>query len=83
MARYTKLTGDERRSLIVTAAVDVANKEGLAEVTYEKVARRCAVQTSKHTVKHYFPLKSRLFERIIAHKNSNNQVKSMGKKLGY
>ena len=83
MARYTRLSADERRALIVSTAVKVANKEGLGSVTYEKVARKCEIPTSKHTVKYYFSHKADLFALIVASKDATPKVKEMGKKLGY
>lgn len=49
-----RLTPDQRRKVIVTAATRIATEKGIAAVTHGAVAKRCSVPTSEKTVRHYF-----------------------------
>jgi DNA-binding transcriptional regulator YbjK len=53
-----RLDPEERRAVIVTAIRRI-HAEGGA-ITHGSVAKRCTVQTSPATVKHYFPTKADL-----------------------
>lgn len=59
MARV-KLSREKRRQLIAQAAYRIARDDGVYNVTHGSVAAECEAQTSKHTVKQYFPKKSDL-----------------------
>jgi AcrR family transcriptional regulator len=61
----TRLTDEQRRNVIVTAAVRLARDEGLAYVTHGSVAKRCSIQTSVSTVRRYFPRKEALWDAVL------------------
>lgn len=48
-----RMDREQRRQMILTAALEVARREGLASVTYDLVARECPVDTSPATVRRY------------------------------
>ena len=50
-----RLAPDERRQVIIDAAKTLANEGGHIALSARAVAKRCAVPTSVHTVKHYYP----------------------------
>lgn len=53
---YKRLTPDERREVILKGAAAVAAREqSVMALTRQNVADACEVQTSKETVKKYFP----------------------------
>jgi len=62
----TKLAPEQRRNVIVQAAVRIGLAEGITAVTHSGVAKRCVVQTSKETVKYYFPVKADLWAAAVA-----------------
>lgn len=61
-----KLEPDQRRNVIVTAAVRIGLDKGLVAINHGDVAKRCSVETSKETVKYYFPTKADLWGAAIA-----------------
>lgn len=81
MQNASKLTPQERRSLIVTAAVDLANEHGLSEVTFEKVAANCRLPTTKRTVTHYFKIRE-LRLAVVADERANERVREDGRAIG-
>lgn len=72
---------DSRRSVIVNAAVSIAEREGLERVTHGAVAKRCVVQTSTPTVRHYFSTKDELWQAVLAATDKpdvHEQARAMG-----
>lgn len=61
-----RLQPDQRRSVIITAAIRVAHSEGLPAVNHGSVAKRCTVKTSSHTVRHYFDTQADLWRAVVA-----------------
>lgn len=61
----TKLTPDQRRNIILQAAVRIGRADGITGITHGNVAKRCSVPTSKETVKYYFPVKADLWDAAI------------------
>lgn len=58
--------GDEKRqNVIITAARRIARESDFAAVTHGAVAKRCVVQTSVATVRHYFGTKDDLWRAVI------------------
>lgn len=49
-----RMQPDDRRKIIVLAAVAVARRDGLASVTFEAVAAACSIETTERTIRHYF-----------------------------
>jgi AcrR family transcriptional regulator len=71
-----ELTPDQRRNVILKAAVLHANAEGLISLTMRNVAALCEVKTSEHTVKHYFKTKAGLIEAVLDHPNLSQKRRS-------
>ena len=57
-----RLSADGRRSIITRAIEKLADEIGTYNLTHDNVAEACAVETSRHTVKHYFRTKQRLYD---------------------
>jgi AcrR family transcriptional regulator len=70
----TKLPPSQRVSVILSAAVDVANEKGLSEVTFKTVAAKCLVRTTPRTVAHYYKIGD-LRRAVIADERANDTVK--------
>ena len=62
----TKLAPEQRRNVIIQAALRIGMAEGITAVTHGEVAKRCSVQTSKETVKYHFPVKADLWDAVVA-----------------
>lgn len=54
MKMKRRLTPDERRAVILYAAIRLTKKYGVFGWTCSDVARACEVSTSEDTVKHYW-----------------------------
>lgn len=74
-----RLQPDQRRTVIITAAVREAKDKGLVNVTHGSVAKRCTLQTSAHTVRHYFETQTQLWLAII---EAEPEFKSQGEEFG-
>lgn len=74
-----RLKPDQRRTVIITAAVREAREKGLAGVTHGSVAKRCVMQTSVHTVRHYFDTQTLLWVAVI---EAAPDLAEQGKELG-
>jgi AcrR family transcriptional regulator len=61
-----RLEPDQRRAVIITAAVRIARSDGFTAISHSLVAKRCTVETSKATVKHYFPDRNSIWHAVIA-----------------
>ena len=48
-----RMDAEQRRQMVLSAALRVAANQGLAAVTYENVAAACPVDTSAATVRRY------------------------------
>jgi AcrR family transcriptional regulator len=83
MSEVRRFSPRVRRLVILDAAVALANEKGILEVTFDNVADRCQVDTSKHTVRKYFGTVQALCSEIIADPNCKAEVKEHGQKLGY
>jgi len=65
--------------MILQAALKIAREKGLTALTHGAVAKRCAIQTSQHTVKHYFAKQSDL---QIACAQEDNALMTQAIELG-
>lgn len=74
-----RLEPQQRRTVIITAAVRVARDGQLSDVTHGAVAKRCTVKTSAATVRHYFPDRSQLWRAVI---DADERFALQGKELG-
>lgn len=76
-----KLQASERKALILNAAVTVANRDGLENVTFANVAGACEIATTPRTVQHYFHIAD-LREMAARHPAANRKVKETAAKMG-
>ena len=76
--RYPKKV---RRSMLVTAALEVAEEYGLVSVSPTTVAARCMVPTSRSTCAGYFT-KSDLFDEVLADPRCSKEIKRQAKEMG-
>lgn len=60
-----RLQPEQRRAVIITAAVAIAREHGLHRVTHGDVAKRCKVDTSVKTVRHYFADQAALWRAVV------------------
>ena len=74
-----RLEPNQRRAVIITAAVRVARDGCLADVTHGAVAKRCTVPTSTKTVKHYFGQRGDLWVAVV---EADASFADQGKELG-
>ena len=74
-----RLEPDQRRAVIITAAVRIAKESGLAKVTHGDVAKRCTVATSTALVRHYFPERASMWAAVIA---AAPEMADQGRELG-
>lgn len=74
-----RLTPDQRRSVIITAAVRIAREAGLCRVTHGDVAKRCTVATSTALVRHYFPERAGLWAAVV---EKAPELADQGRELG-
>lgn len=77
-----RLTRKQRKAIIIDAAVQIANKEGLATLTYIVIANQCSIRTSEWTVKHYFPTKAHLFSAVANNDKASKVVRIDAWNLG-
>ena len=60
-----RLQPANRRAVIIHAAVAVARDHGLRNVTHGAVAKRCRIDTSTKTVRHYFGTQVDLWQAVL------------------
>lgn len=77
-----KMPSENRRAMILSAAISIANRDGLAAVNFVSVARCCEVSTSPRTVRHYFGTKGNLWLCVISDGRSSPKVKHSAAKMG-
>lgn len=76
-----RLNPDNRKVVILNAAVQIAKRDGLHNVRIDTVANACAIETSPYTVKHHFPTRDDLWRAAITHDDSGTlalAAKDMG-----
>lgn len=77
-----KLPPDERKAVIITAAVEVANEKGIGELTFQNVAEACRMKTTVRTVCHYFKI-GELRQAVINDERANKMVRDDAVALGW
>lgn len=78
MLKYSKKI---KRAMLVTAALQVAEEEGLINVSHVTVAARCMVPTSEHTCRSYFT-KDELFDGVLADPRCSEKIKRQARDIG-
>lgn len=69
-----RMKPEARKRMILIAAVKVANKNRIASLTFESVAKSCTLHTTPGTVEHYFTI-NELRQAVIVHANANARVR--------
>lgn len=82
MGKITKLSYEQRHSVILSTAIIIANRDGLVKVTHEAVANEAYVQTSTGTVKFYFRRRADLWRAIAMHGDASQLVRNEALALG-
>jgi AcrR family transcriptional regulator len=72
-----KLPATTRRTIILDAAIRVANRDGLLRVTWNAVASECEMETSDRNVRAYFPRYTTLWNAVA------DDERFVGDKMGY
>lgn len=75
------LPADQRKAIILTAAINVALRDGLWNVNYDTVANECVVKTARNTVKHYFGSRLSLWKKTIEF-DKTGEVRRMAEENG-
>jgi len=81
MKNATKLPPEQRKALILSAAIEVANKKSLAEVSFGSVSTECTMKTTPRTVAHYFKI-GELRKAIVADVRSSQEVRQEAVAMG-
>lgn len=82
MADKVRLTPEQRKTLIINAAVKVSNDVGLFTWTRKQVAAACTLPTDFETVKHYFPKNDELRKIVAEHDDASAIVKEQARAVG-
>lgn len=70
-----RLTPDQRKVMIVNAALEVSKEKGLFNWTRKDVAAACAFKTSDETVKRYFKYQDSLRKAVAEHPDATDEIK--------
>ena len=76
-----KLAREERSAVILSAAIKVANEQGLTEVTFKSVAAECVMNTKPRTVADYFKI-GELRRAVVADDRASDEVRSTAVAMG-
>lgn len=76
-----RLPGDQRKAMILSAAIELANERGLNAVTLEAVAEQCRVKTTSRVIRIYYSRRS-LWDAVTADPRANQMVADDGVALG-
>lgn len=76
-----RLTEEQRRAIIVTAAVALSATEKLVDISYENVAEKCSVKTSVGTVRRYFRTKAHLWRAIAKHESASSYIVEQAREM--
>lgn len=77
-----RLKPEQRRSVLVAVAVEIANERGLKFVSCESVADACDVVVRPSTVRHYFPTRADLWSAVISDPGAADMVRDEAKRYG-
>lgn len=70
-----RLPSENRRAVILSSAVTLANEQGLAAVSFEAVAHGCKVKTTARNVRSYFPTVVSLWREVVLDDRSSQLVR--------
>lgn len=77
-----KLTEEQRRAVIMTAAMRIVDDSGLWAVSHGTVAKRCTVPTSAATVRRLYPTKDDMWRACIE-ADEGGEVSRQAKEMGW
>lgn len=77
-----KLTNDQRRNVIVQAALRIIAESGLWNVTHGNVAKRCTAPTSDRTVRRIVGDKDDLW-RLVIESDTTGIAKEQAEDMGW
>lgn len=77
MAGKIRLGPKQRRAIIITAAVRLANSEGIGAVTFENVGRECEFPVAAETVRHYFSTRNNLWRAVMLDERASASVREI------
>lgn len=79
MKQEARLTPEDRRKVIINAAVEQAVDAGIMSVSFDSVAERCKIKTSPGTVRWYYRTVGDLREAAAkADASVMDEMKGMG-----
>ena len=76
-----RLSEEQRRAVILTAAVALSATRKLVDINYEDVAENCSVTTSVGTVRGYFRTKAHLWRAIAKHESVSTYVVQQAREM--
>lgn len=76
-----RLRPEQRRSLIVSTGVRLANQYGLTQATPARISEACTKKTSQTTVRAYFN-QGELWTAIVGHREASDAIKKEAADLG-
>lgn len=76
-----RLSSDERKADILTAAVELANEKGLVGLSLSDIAERCVAETSVRLARSHFSLKE-LRAAVATDDRADKQVRDDAVALG-
>jgi AcrR family transcriptional regulator len=77
-----RLTASQRRTVILNAALRVANEDGLVNLSYAKVAKRCEVATKVSTIRYHYPQKITLWQAVMECDGLSDHVHETAREIG-
>lgn len=81
MSKILKYPKAIRRAMLTTAAIQVAEEQGLMHVSPITTAERCMVKTAPQTCRQYFT-KEELYAQILADPRTSKKVKDQAAEMG-
>lgn len=82
MAEIVRLTREQRKRVIIDAAVDASKAHGLCGWTRRILAASCSVHTSPQLTKHYFPNLADLRRRVLNHSGCTDDMRAQARAMG-
>lgn len=76
------MEADDRRALIIEAALRIANANGLVATSFAHVAAECDVDTSPATVRRFFWTKAELWREVVKHPSALPHVRDAARAEG-
>lgn len=74
-----RYTPEQRRNMIINAAIKLIEQDGAGAVTMTTVAEACPVDTAPGTVRHYFPTVAVIMQHVaIEREDLKPQLKEFG-----